>query len=106
MRSNATAHPLPVGDWAENPTDGSRAPSRAKWRTKLHRLPSVEVWNAYARPILAMRSHTDPPSTTNELQSSDMPRVTTDTTIGSRCGEYSKQSFAHTSSLSCSMSTP
>ena len=61
---------------------------------------------ANADPILAMRSHTDAPSTTNESQSSDTPRVTTETTMGSRCGEYSKQSFAQTSSRSWSMSTP
>ena len=42
----------------------------------------------------AIRSQTASPSTTVELQSSEVVRVTTETTIGSRSGEYSKQSFA------------
>ena len=44
----------------------------------------------------AMRSHTASPSTTKPFASSDVPRVTTETTIGSFTGENSKQSFAHT----------
>ena len=73
---------------------------------KLQLLPSVEAWNAKAEPSRAMRSQTDAPSTTNELQSSDTRLVTTETTIGSRCGEYSKQSFPQTRSPSYTTSTP
>ena len=51
-------------------------------------------------------SQTEAPSTTNELQSSDTPLVTTETTIGSLWGEYSKQSFAQMPSLSYTTSTP
>jgi len=40
------------------------------------------------------------------LQSSDAERVTTDTTIGSASGEYSKQSFAQVRSSRHSASTP
>ena len=66
---------------------------------KLHLAPSVEAWNANADPTRAIRSQTVAPSTTKELQSSERPLVTTETTIGSRCGEYSKQSFAQLLSL-------
>ncbi len=41
-----------------------------------------------------------------ELQSSEAPRVTTETTIGSPAGEYSKQSFAHRSEPIQTTSTP
>src|SRR5581483_3618945 len=41
-----------------------------------------------------------------ELQSSERPRVTTDTIIGWFCGEYSKHSLAHRSSRSYRKSTP
>src|SRR5579883_2745320 len=43
---------------------------------------------------------------TVELQSSERPRVTTDTIIGWFCGEYSKHSLVHRSSRSYSKSTP
>src|SRR6266404_6005415 len=54
----------------------------------------------------AIRSQTALPSITAELQSSDAERVTTETTIGSPSGEYSKQSFAQVRSSRQSASTP
>src|SRR5256885_1436381 len=73
---------------------------------KLHVSPLRDEWNATAAPQRATRSQTSRPSTTIELQSSDTPRVTTDTTIGSPSGEYSKQSFAHLRSSLYRTSTP
>lgn len=63
-------------------------------------------WKAYAAPIRAIRRQTELPSTTKELQSSETPLVTTETTIGSLLGEYSKHSFAQRSSRAYRTSTP
>src|ERR1035437_5132257 len=52
------------------------------------------------------RSHTKRPSTTNALASSATPRLTTETTMGSPAGEYSKQSLAQCRSSIHSSSTP
>ena len=54
----------------------------------------------------ATRSQTAVSSTTVELQSSEVVRVTTETTIASRSGEYSKQSFAQVCSSRHTASTP
>ena len=43
---------------------------------------------------------------TVELQSSETPRVTTDTTIGCCAGEYSKQNLAQRSSAARTWMTP
>ena len=47
-----------------------------------------------AEPMRATRSQTAFPSTSDPFASSETPRVTTETTIGSRSGENSKQSLA------------
>src|ERR1039458_3256743 len=52
------------------------------------------------------RSHTKRPSTTNALASSATPRLTTETTMGSPAGEYSKQSLAQCRSSIHRSSTP
>src|SRR5215469_9813913 len=52
------------------------------------------------------RSHNDDPGTTKPLASSETPRVTTETTMGSRAGENSKQSFPHCNSSIHNSSTP
>src|SRR5689334_7246025 len=41
-----------------------------------------------------------------ELQSSESPRVTTETTIGCPCGEYSKHNLPHTSSATRTCKAP
>ena len=51
-------------------------------------------------------SHKLLPSTSKELQSSEMPLVTTVTAVGCRCAEYSKQSLAQCRSRACSSSAP
>src|SRR6478672_6091021 len=53
-----------------------------------------------------IRNHTESPATTAELQSSDVERVTTETTIASPSGEYSRHSFAQVRSSCHSASTP
>src|SRR6516225_9830168 len=53
-----------------------------------------------------IRSHRVLPSTSKELQSSEVPLVTTVTAVGVSCGEYSKQSLAQSLSAACSSSTP
>src|SRR5262249_53898074 len=82
--------PSPVGDCARKPASNASSSTSPKWRTNCQWLPSCEKWNAHARPILATRSQIVFPSTTAELQSSETPCVTTETTIGSPSGEYSK----------------
>src|SRR5450756_2674205 len=52
------------------------------------------------------RSHTKRASTTNALASSATARLTTETTMGSPAGEYSKQSLAQCRSSIHSSSTP
>src|SRR4051794_28693867 len=105
MREKVAAHPSPRGDWASNPTSGSSASNR-KWRTSSQRCPSRATWKATARPIRATRSSAALPSTTTELQSSEVPRVTTETIIASPSGEYSRQSFAQVRSSCQSTSAP
>ena len=61
--------------------------------------PSNEQWNhgqlqplnhhAHARPDRVIRSQIGPPSVSKELLSSDVPRVTTVTAVGRRCGDSS-----------------
>src|SRR5512136_1110212 len=53
-----------------------------------------------------MRKKTMLPCIGTELQSSEAPRVTTETIMGCLWGEYSKQSLAHRSSRSRTCSTP
>jgi len=53
-----------------------------------------------------MRSQTELPLMSTELQSSETPRVTTETTIGWPWGEYSKQSLAHSASCAYRNSVP
>src|ERR1700759_2498910 len=80
--------------------------SRVKYRSNRHHAPSVEAWKAQAAPDRVIRSHSVLPSTSKELQSSEVPLVTTVTAVGLSCGEYSKQSLAQSRSAACSSSTP
>ena len=66
----------------------------------------MEAWNAQAAPDRVIRSHSLLPSTSKELQSSEVPLVTTVTAVGLSCGEYSKQSLAQSRSAACSSRTP
>ena len=66
----------------------------------------MEAWNAQAAPDRVIRSHSVLPSTSKELQSSEVPLVTTVTAVGLSCGEYSKQSLAQSRSAACSSRTP
>src|SRR6201995_4340164 len=75
-------------------------------RTARPHVPSVEAWKAQAAPDRVIRSHSVLPSTSKELQSSEVPLVTTVTAVGLSCGEYSKQSLAQSRSAACSSSTP
>ena len=81
MWSNVAAHPSPAGDWAPNPTRTSSFP-RLKYRSSRHHAPSVEAWKAQAAPDRVIRSHRVLPSTSKELQSSEVPLVTTVTAVG------------------------
>ena len=60
----------------------------------------------HAAPDRVIRSHSVLPSTSKELQSSEVPLVTTVTAVGLSWGEYSKQSLAQSRSAACSSSTP
>src|SRR4029077_8063061 len=79
---------------------------RAKYRNSLHQLPSTDAWNAHAAPDLVILSQSEFSCTSKELQSSEVPLVTTVTAIGVSCGDSSKQSLAHRRSPACSTSTP
>src|SRR5215469_9338727 len=105
MWSNVAAHPWPAGDWARKPTR-TRSRPRVKYRSSRQQAPSVEAWNAQAAPDRVIRSHRVLPSASKELQSSEVPLVTTVTAVGRSCGEYSKQSLAQSRSAACSSSTP
>lgn len=70
---------------------------RVKTRTKVHRSPSAEAWKAKALPVRLRRSQWVSPSTTEELTSSEWPRVTTVQMVG-RSGDSSRQSLAHSRS--------
>lgn len=74
-------------------------------RTKVHRSPSAEAWQAKARPVRLIRSQAVSPSTSQALASSEWPRVTTVQMVGRR-GDSSRQSFAHSRSPACTVSTP
>ncbi len=92
-RRPLTSQPSPVGDCASKPTASSAASSpRVKWRMRLPgaACPSTRGTRNAGPRARAMRSQTSLPSTTNPFASSDVPRVTTDTTIGSLVGENSK----------------
>src|SRR6185369_4662418 len=99
--SNVAVHPSPVDDCTSKPTSGSIESPSEKWRISSQRSDSVDAWNANDEPSLAIRNLTLWPSTANELQSSDTPRVTTLTTMGFRSGESSKHSFAQLRSSAC-----
>ncbi len=52
----ATAvQPLPVGDWARNPT--RTRPLSEKYRSSRHQLPSAEAWKAQAAPVRVILNH-------------------------------------------------
>jgi catechol 2,3-dioxygenase-like lactoylglutathione lyase family enzyme len=108
MWSNVAAHPSPTGDWAMKPTRtrSAASPVSEKYRSSRHHAPSAEAWKAQAAPTRVTRSHKVRPSTSKELQSSEMPLVTTVTALGTSCAEYSKQHLAQCRSLACSSSTP
>jgi hypothetical protein len=42
------AQPPPSGDWASKPSSSPSAGSRRKCRTRFHRCPSADAWNANA----------------------------------------------------------
>ncbi len=86
--------------------DGRRGSSIVKKRIIRHVVPSKDAWYAKAWSMRETRSHTERPSTTNALASSATPRLTTETTMGSPAGEYSKQSLAQCRSSIHSSSTP
>src|SRR5665647_213254 len=107
MSSKVTAQPSPVGDWASKPIEtGPDGSSIVKRRIIRHVVPSKDAWYAKAWSMRETRSHTERASTTNALASSATPRLTTETTMGSRAGEYSKQSLAQCRSSIHSSSTP
>ena len=107
ISENVAVQPSPSGDWATKPNlDRARRPSARSGARAARAFRRSRSERRTARPIRAIRSQTALPSTTVELQSSDAARVTTETTIGSRSGEYSKQSFAQVCSSRHSASTP
>src|SRR6202050_5973345 len=87
-------------------TRSAASPVREKYRSSRHQEPSADAWKAQAAPVRVIRSHKVLPSTSKELQSSEVPLVTTVTAVGTSCGEYSKQSLAQCRARACSSSTP
>ena len=91
--SNLTANPSAFGHWASSPIIGATGESIVKMRTILHVAPSTDAWVRKRLSTLDTRSDRVLPSTTQALASSATPRLTTETTVGSPVGAYSKQTY-------------
>ena len=104
MWSNVGRAPRPGGGLGQEP-DPDQVHAEGEVAQQPPPRPSVEAWKAQAAPDRVIRSHSVLPSTSKELQSSEVPLVTTVTAVGLSCGEYSKQSLAQSRSAASSGQT-
>ena len=97
ISSNRPRRPSPVGDWTRNPAAASPAPVE---REVADERPPQPVERSVERERLSRRARCAATrdgvrERRTRWRRRRRSRVTTETIVGSRCGEYSSASFAH-----------